>query len=90
MSSAHTHHDHHHHHHLHAQVEWGIDLQTEHERYLTEEIFMQPVIVYNYPKASLSRSTISFLSVAACIWRCATRIVCPCDHGPTNTTATRA
>lgn len=32
------------------QVEWGIDLSTEHERYLTEEIFKQPVIVYNYPK----------------------------------------
>lgn len=32
------------------QVEWGIDLQTEHERYLTEDIFKQPVIVYNYPK----------------------------------------
>ncbi|KAG2442354.1 hypothetical protein HXX76_002440 [Chlamydomonas incerta] len=32
------------------KVEWGIDLQTEHERYLTEEIFKQPVIVYNYPK----------------------------------------
>mgnify|MGYP001807084910 CR=1 FL=1 len=32
------------------KVEWGIDLSTEHERYLTEEIFKQPVIVYNYPK----------------------------------------
>lgn len=32
-------------------VEWGIDLQTEHERYLTEDIFKQPVIVYNYPSA---------------------------------------
>lgn len=32
------------------QVEWGIDLQTEHERYLTEEVFKQPTIVYNYPK----------------------------------------
>lgn len=31
-------------------VSWGIDLQSEHERYLTEEIFKQPVIVYNYPK----------------------------------------
>jgi asparaginyl-tRNA synthetase len=28
---------------------WGHDLQTEHERYLTEEIFQGPVIVYNYP-----------------------------------------
>ncbi len=33
------------------QVEWGIDLASEHERYLTEEIFKKPVIVYNYPKA---------------------------------------
>jgi len=32
------------------KVEWGIDLASEHERYLTEEIFKKPVIVYNYPK----------------------------------------
>jgi asparaginyl-tRNA synthetase len=31
-------------------VSWGIDLASEHERYLTEEVFRQPVIVYNYPK----------------------------------------
>ncbi|MGD9016831.1 MAG: asparagine--tRNA ligase [Desulfobacterales bacterium] len=31
-------------------VEWGIDLQTEHERYLVEDHFRQPVIVYDYPK----------------------------------------
>lgn len=31
-------------------VDWGVDLATEHERHLTEEIFKQPVIVYNYPK----------------------------------------
>ena len=31
-------------------VEWGIDLATEHERYLAEEIYKKPVIVYNYPK----------------------------------------
>ncbi len=30
--------------------EWGMDLQTEHERYLTEQHFKCPVIVYNYPK----------------------------------------
>ncbi|MGN0136374.1 asparagine--tRNA ligase [Anaerotignum sp.] len=30
-------------------VEWGIDLQTEHERYLTEEIFKKPVFVTDYP-----------------------------------------
>jgi asparaginyl-tRNA synthetase len=32
------------------KVEWGIDLQTEHERYLTEKIFKKPVFVINYPK----------------------------------------
>lgn len=32
------------------KVEWGIDLQTEHERYLTEQIFKKPVFVVNYPK----------------------------------------
>ncbi|MGL6338781.1 MAG: asparagine--tRNA ligase [Waterburya sp.] len=31
-------------------VEWGIDLQSEHERYLAEELFKKPVIVTNYPK----------------------------------------
>ncbi len=31
-------------------VIWGIDLQTEHERYLTEEIYKKPVFVINYPK----------------------------------------
>ncbi|SFB14594.1 asparagine--tRNA ligase [Clostridium frigidicarnis] len=31
-------------------VEWGCDLQTEHERYLTEEIFKKPVFVTDYPK----------------------------------------
>ena len=31
-------------------VEWGIDLQTEHERYLTEEHFKMPVFVTDYPK----------------------------------------
>ena len=30
-------------------VKWGIDLQTEHERYLTEECFKKPVVVMNYP-----------------------------------------
>ncbi|KAH7441450.1 hypothetical protein KP509_03G038800 [Ceratopteris richardii] len=32
------------------EVKWGIDLASEHERYLTEEVFKKPVIVYNYPK----------------------------------------
>ena len=31
-------------------VFWGCDLQTEHERYLTEEIFKKPVFVTDYPK----------------------------------------
>ena len=31
-------------------VSWGIDLQTEHERYLTEKIFGKPVFVTDYPK----------------------------------------
>ncbi len=32
------------------KVRWGSDLQSEHERYLTETAFRKPVIVYNYPK----------------------------------------
>ncbi len=31
-------------------VEWGCDLQTEHERYITEQIFKKPVFVIDYPK----------------------------------------
>ncbi|MCL2054904.1 MAG: asparagine--tRNA ligase [Oscillospiraceae bacterium] len=31
-------------------VEWGLDLQTEHERFLTEKIFRRPVFVTDYPK----------------------------------------
>jgi len=31
-------------------VSWGIDLQTEHERYLTEEVYKKPVFVTDYPK----------------------------------------
>lgn len=31
-------------------VEWGCDLQTEHERYLTDEVYNKPVFVVNYPK----------------------------------------
>ena len=31
-------------------VEWGVDLQTEHERYLTETVFKGPVFVTDYPK----------------------------------------
>ena len=32
-------------------VEWGVDLQTEHERYLSEELYKKPVIVTDYPAA---------------------------------------
>lgn len=35
---------------FHEKVEWGMDLGSEHERYLTEQIMKKPVIVYNYPK----------------------------------------
>lgn len=31
-------------------VEWGCDLQTEHERYLTEKVYKKPVFVTDYPK----------------------------------------
>ena len=31
-------------------VEWGLDLQSEHERYITEKVFNKPVFVINYPK----------------------------------------
>src|ERR1700730_19090088 len=32
-------------------VKWGVDLQSEHKRYLTEKYAKKPVIVMNYPKA---------------------------------------
>lgn len=31
-------------------VSWGMDLQSEHERYLTDSLFKRPLIIYNYPK----------------------------------------
>ena len=31
-------------------VDWGVDLQTEHERYLTEQVYHRPVFVTDYPK----------------------------------------
>jgi asparaginyl-tRNA synthetase len=31
-------------------VQWGVDLQSEHERYLTEKMFDSPVILYDYPR----------------------------------------
>ena len=33
------------------KVEWGVNLQSEHERFLTEEHFQCPITVYNYPKS---------------------------------------
>lgn len=33
------------------KIAWGVDLQTEHERYLTEKVFNKPVILYDYPKS---------------------------------------
>lgn len=50
-------------------VEWGIDLQTEHERYLTEEIFKKPIFVTDYPKdikAFYMRLNDDGKTVAAC------------------------
>ena len=50
-------------------VEWGIDLQTEHERYLTDEVFRQPVFVTDYPKdikAFYMRLNDDGKTVAAC------------------------
>ncbi|MFM7260772.1 MAG: amino acid--tRNA ligase-related protein, partial [bacterium] len=32
------------------EPKWGIDMQSEHERYLTEQVFGRPVVVMNYPK----------------------------------------
>ncbi|KAF4727154.1 Asparaginyl-tRNA synthetase [Perkinsus olseni] len=34
-----------------TNIYWGFDLDSEHERYLTEKIYKKPVIVYNYPAA---------------------------------------
>ena len=50
-------------------VEWGIDLQTEHERYLTEEVFKKPLFVTDYPKdikAFYMRMNDDGKTVAAC------------------------
>ena len=50
-------------------VEWGIDLQTEHERYLTEEVFKKPIFVTDYPKdikAFYMRVNDDNKTVAAC------------------------
>jgi len=50
-------------------VEWGIDLQTEHERYLTEEVYKKPLFVTDYPKdikAFYMRLNDDGKTVAAC------------------------
>jgi asparaginyl-tRNA synthetase len=50
-------------------VEWGIDLQTEHERYLTEKVYKKPVFVTDYPKdikAFYMRMNDDGKTVAAC------------------------
>jgi len=50
-------------------VQWGIDLQTEHERYLTEEVFKKPLFVTDYPKdikAFYMRMNDDGRTVAAC------------------------
>ena len=50
-------------------VSWGIDLQTEHERYLTEEVFKKPIFVTDYPKdikAFYMRMNDDGKTVAAC------------------------
>lgn len=51
------------------KVEWGADLQSEHERYLTEEIYKKPVFVTDYPKdfkAFYMRLNDDNKTVAAC------------------------
>ncbi len=50
-------------------VEWGIDLQTEHERYITEKVYKKPVFVTDYPKeikAFYMRLNDDDKTVAAC------------------------
>ena len=48
---------------------WGMDLQSEHERYITEEVFKKPVFLINYPaeiKAFYMRANEDGKTVAAC------------------------
>jgi asparaginyl-tRNA synthetase len=48
---------------------WGIDLQTEHERFLSESIYKKPVFLYDYPteiKACYMRQNSDKKTVAAC------------------------
>ena len=55
--------------HFDYKVDWGCDLQTEHERYLTEQVFQKPVFVTDYPKeikAFYMRLNDDGKTVAAC------------------------
>ena len=51
------------------KIEWGMDLQSEHERYLTEEVVKGPMFLINYPKeikAFYMRENDDGKTVAAC------------------------
>jgi len=51
------------------KIEWGMDLQTEHERYITEQVIKGPVFIINYPKdikAFYMRLNDDNKTVAAC------------------------
>jgi asparaginyl-tRNA synthetase len=53
-----------------AQVTWGIDLDSEHERYLTEKVYKGPVVLINYPKdikAFYMKLNADGKTVAACV-----------------------
>jgi asparaginyl-tRNA synthetase len=68
-------------------VKWGIDLQSEHERYLTEKHAKKPVIVMNYPKdikAFYMRLNDDGRTVAAM------DVLAPGGRGPAPTTARRS
>ncbi|MDD4103649.1 MAG: asparagine--tRNA ligase, partial [Bacilli bacterium] len=52
-----------------SKIEWGMDLQSEHERYLTEQVFKGPLFLINYPKeikAFYMRQNDDGKTVAAC------------------------
>ena len=52
-----------------TKIHWGMDLDSEHERYITEKVFNKPTIVYNYPKdikAFYMRLNEDGKTVAAC------------------------
>jgi asparaginyl-tRNA synthetase len=52
-----------------SNIEWGMDLQSEHERYLTEKVFKGPLFLINYPKeikAFYMRQNDDGKTVAAC------------------------